>query len=106
MIFLLGTFRVSVMADTFPSITELASIELPFFSILSTIVLMSAESSYEKWFPLLLSNQCIPIEGETGMMSHNLQKESDFSKYIPLSFPFFVIYALQIGLTFAVACLD
>lgn len=73
-----GTFRIAVMADCFPNATEIASIELPFFSILSTVIVLE-EECYERWFPLLLSNQSIPIEGESGTQSHYLQKESPSS---------------------------
>lgn len=70
-----GIFRIAVMADCFPNAVEVASVELPFFSILSTVIVLE-EQSYERWFPLLLSNQSIPIEGESGTQSHYLQKES------------------------------
>lgn len=63
-----GLFRVSVLADTFPSISEVASLELPFFSILSTIALYE-ESSYERWYMHSCLSLLILIDSALGFRS-------------------------------------
>jgi hypothetical protein len=52
------------MAEKYPKNIEIAKVELPIFNILDCTCTLPERESYTRWFPLLLTNEAVAVEGE------------------------------------------
>lgn len=61
-----GSIKVAIMQENFPHHREIARLEIPIFNLLDCTCILDSDAVYEKWFPLRITQECIPTEGDMG----------------------------------------
>ena len=61
--------------DSFPKKREVARLDLPVLNLLDCICLLGPDETYERWFPLWLASECVPVEGKIGNFEQSTVKE-------------------------------
>lgn len=59
-----GALNVCVMTEGVTKAKEVAKIEIPVFNLLDCCFALSEGQYYDRWFPLILSSESMPCEGE------------------------------------------
>lgn len=70
-----GFVKLRVMMERFPKNKEIARLELPVFNLLDCTCVLPDDEVYERWFPLMLTSECIPAEGEMALFEQSAMKE-------------------------------
>ena len=70
-----GALNVCVMTEGVTKAKEVAKIEIPVFNLLDCCFALTEGQYYDRWFPLILSSESIPCEGDVDRYMNNILPE-------------------------------
>lgn len=70
-----GMIRVSVMTEGLTKAREVAYVELPVFNLLDCCLVLEDHPYYDRWFPLLVTSESLPIEGNMDRLNRQRMSE-------------------------------
>lgn len=77
-----GALNVRVMTEGVTKAVEVAKIEIPVFNLLDCCFALSEGQYYDRWFPLILSSESMPCEGDVDRyMNTILPEQSAYSSF-------------------------
>eukprot|EP01035_Chromulina_nebulosa_P017521 gene17521-23082_t len=77
-----GSIRIRVSIDDFPGHKNVAQLDIPVLDLLDCLCLSNSDDDvYDRWFPLLLSSDSLPGEGEMGTINQKLSIFTESSRY-------------------------
>ncbi len=77
-----GALNVCIMTEGVLKAQEVAKIEIPMFNLLDCCFALTDGQYYDRWFPLILSSESIPCEGDVDRYMNNIiPEQSAYSSF-------------------------